>query len=264
MSWIDALILGIVQGLTEYLPVSSSGHLEIANALLGVQTEENLSFAVVVHAATVCSTIVVLWKEVEFLFRGLFRFQWNEQTQYIAKIILSMIPIAIVGLFFKDFVETLFGTSLMLVGCMLLFTALLLTFAYYAKPRTQENISYKDALIIGLSQACAVMPGLSRSGTTIATGLLLGNKKEQVAKFSFLMVIVPILGEAFLDLIKGGYSAEESGISATCLLIGFAAAFISGVVACKWMLSIVQKGKLIYFAVYCVIMGIFSIVYSLI
>lgn len=264
MNWIEALILGVVQGLTEYLPVSSSGHLEIANKLLGVQTEENLSFAVVVHAATVCSTIVVLWKEVEFLFRGLFRFQWNEQTQYIAKIILSMIPIAVVGLFFKDFVETLFGTSLLLVGCMLLLTSLLLTFAYYAKPRTKENISYKDAFIIGLSQACAVMPGLSRSGTTIATGLLLGNKKEQVAKFSFLMVIIPILGEAFLDLIKGGYATNESGISTTCLLVGFFAAFLSGTAACKWMLNIVKKGKLIYFAIYCVIMGIFSIVYSLI
>lgn len=264
MNWIEALILGIVQGLTEYLPVSSSGHLEIANALLGVETEENLSFAVVVHAATVCSTIVVLWHEVAFLFRGLFRFQWNEQTQYIAKIVLSMIPVAVVGLFFKDFVESLFGNSLVLVGSMLLLTALLLTFAYYAKPRTKEHISYKDAFIIGISQACAVMPGLSRSGTTIATGLLLGDKKEQVAQFSFLMVIVPILGEAFLELIKGGYSPEESGISATCLLVGFVAAFISGAIACKWMLNIVKKGKLIYFAIYCVIMGAFSIVYALI
>ena len=177
MNWIEALILGIVQGLTEYLPVSSSGHLEIANTLLGVETEENLSFAVVVHAATVCSTIVVLWHEVAFLFRGLFRFQWNEQTQYISKIVLSMIPVAVVGLFFKDFVESLFGNSLVLVGSMLLLTALLLTFAYYAKPRTKEHISYKDAFIIGIAQACAVMPGLSRSGSTIATGLLLGDKK---------------------------------------------------------------------------------------
>lgn len=262
MNWIEALIMGIIQGLTEYLPVSSSGHLEIAHSLLGVETEENLTFAVVVHAATVCSTIVVLWKEVEFLFRGLFRFQWNEQTQYIAKIVISMLPVAVVGLFFKDYVEVLFGGGLLLVGCMLLLTALLLTFSYYAKPRIKDNISYKDAFIIGVSQACAVLPGLSRSGTTIATGLLLGDKKEQVAQFSFLMVIVPILGEAFLDLVKGGYSVEASGISAVSLTIGFIAAFVSGTVACKWMLNIVKKGKLIYFAIYCVAMGIFSIVYS--
>ena len=203
MTWLESLILGLVQGLTEYLPVSSSGHLEIANALFGIQGEENLTFAVLVHTATVCSTIVVLWKEVEILFRGLFRFTWNSETKYLAKIALSMIPVGIVGLFLKDYVESFFGNGLLLVGIMLLVTAALLTFAYYARPRVKEDISYRDAFIIGLSQAVAVLPGLSRSGTTIATGLMLGNKKEQVARFSFLMVIIPILGEALLDLMKG-------------------------------------------------------------
>lgn len=264
MSWWESLLLGLLQGFTEYLPVSSSGHLQIANALFGNTVgEENLTFAVVVHAATVCSTIVVLWNEISNLFGGLFKFKWNEQTQYITKIAISMIPVGIVGLFFKDYIEELFGSGLMLVGIMLLVTAALLSFAYLAKPRKKDNISFSDALIIGLSQAVAVLPGLSRSGTTIATGLLLGDKKEQIAKFSFLMVIVPILGEAILDLMKGGFSAEESGISASVLLIGFFAAFISGCIACKWMINIVKRGKLIYFAYYCIAAGLFAIIYSL-
>lgn len=264
MSWIEALILGLVQGLTEFLPVSSSGHLTIGSALLGVSGEENLTFAVAVHAATVLSTIVVLWKEVSILFRGLFSFKWNKETQMVAKILLSMIPVGIVGLFFKDYVEAIFGSGLLIVGCMLLVTAALLAFSYYAKPRPKEEISFKDAFIIGIAQACAVFPGLSRSGSTIATGLLLGDKKEQVAKFSFLMVIIPILGEAFLDLMKGGFSASESGISTVSLLTGFVAAFVSGTIACRWMINLVKKGKLIYFAYYCVVVGLFAIVYSLI
>ena len=251
MTWLESLILGLVQGLTEYLPVSSSGHLEIANALFGIQGEENLTFAVLVHTATVCSTIVVLWKEVEILFRGLFRFTWNSETKYLAKIALSMIPVGIVGLFLKDYVESFFGNGLLLVGIMLLVTAALLTFAYYARPRVKEDISYRDAFIIGLSQAVAVLPGLSRSGTTIATGLMLGNKKEQVARFSFLMVIIPILGEALLDLMKGGFSPAESGLSVPVMIIGFLAAFVSGCLACKWMLRLVNNGKLVYFAIYC-------------
>lgn len=264
MSWIEALILGLVQGLTEFLPVSSSGHLTIGSALLGVSGEENLTFAVAVHAATVLSTIVVLRKEVSILFRGLFSFKWNKETQMVAKILLSMIPVGIVGLFFKDYVEEIFGSGLLIVGCMLLVTAALLAFSYYAKPRPKEEISFKDAFIIGIAQACAVLPGLSRSGSTIATGLLLGDKKEQVAKFSFLMVIIPILGEAFLDLMKGGFSASESGISTVSLLTGFVAAFVSGTIACRWMINLVKKGKLIYFAYYCVVAGLFAIVYSLI
>lgn len=264
MSWIEALLLGLVQGLTEFLPVSSSGHLTIGSALLGVSGEENLTFAVAVHAATVLSTIVVLHKEVAILFRGLFSFTWNKETQMVAKILLSMIPVGIVGLFFKEYVEAIFGSGLLIVGCMLLVTAALLAFSYYAKPRPKEEISFKDAFIIGIAQACAVLPGLSRSGSTIATGLLLGDKKEQVAKFSFLMVIIPILGEAFLDLMKGGFSASESGISTVSLLTGFMAAFISGTIACRWMINLVKKGKLIYFAYYCVVAGLFAIVYSLI
>ena len=257
MTWLESLILGLVQGLTEYLPVSSSGHLEIANALFGIQGEENLTFAVLVHTATVCSTIVVLWKEVEILFRGLFRFTWNSETKYLAKI-------GIVGLFLKDYVESFFGNGLLLVGIMLLVTAALLTFAYYARPRVKEDISYRDAFIIGLSQAVAVLPGLSRSGTTIATGLMLGNKKEQVARFSFLMVIIPILGEALLDLMKGGFSPAESGLSVSVMIIGFLAAFVSGCLACKWMLRLVNNGKLVYFAIYCVAMGACAIIYSLV
>lgn len=263
MSWLDALILGIVQGLTEFLPVSSSGHLSIGSALLGTGGEENLTFAVAVHAATVLSTIVVLWKEVSILFKGLFSFRWNDQTQMVCKILLSMIPVGIVGLFFKDQVEAIFGSGLLIVGCMLLLTAALLAFSYYAKPRPKEKISFTDALVIGIAQAMAVLPGLSRSGSTIATGILLGDKKEQVAKFSFLMVIIPILGEAFLDLLKGDFSHGQSGISATALITGFLAAFVSGTLACRWMINIVKNGKLIYFAYYCLAAGLFAIVYAL-
>lgn len=255
MEWFEALVLGIVQGITEFLPVSSSGHLQIFSALFGIQGEENLTFAVAVHAATVCSTIVVLHKEIGFLLQGLFRFQWNDETKYIAKIALSMIPVGIVGIFMKDYVEELFGSGLMIVGVSLLITACLLAFAYYARPRVKENISFRDAFIIGIAQACAVLPGLSRSGSTIATGILLGDKKELVAKFSFLMVLVPILGEACLDLMKGGFSQAESGISFLSLAIGFVAAFVSGFLACSWMLNLVKKGKLIWFAVYCLVVG---------
>lgn len=262
MSWLEALILGIVQGLTEFLPVSSSGHLTIGSVLFGMSGEENLTFAIAVHTATVLSTIVVLWSEVSTLFKGFFRFKWNEETQIVCKILLSMIPVGIVGVFLKDYVEDLFGSGLLLVGCMLLVTAALLAFSYYARPRQKENISFKDSFIIGLAQACAVLPGLSRSGSTIATGILLGNKKEQVAKFSFLMVIIPILGEALLDLMKGGFSPANSGISYTALIVGFLAAFISGSIACKWMIGLVKRGKLIYFAYYCLVVGLIAIGYS--
>ncbi len=256
MSWLEALVLGVVQGLTEFLPVSSSGHLQIFSSFFGIQGEENLTFAVAVHAATVCSTIVVLRNEIWNLIKGVFRFSWNPETIYIAKIVLSMIPVAIVGLFFKDYVEQIFGSGLTIVGIALLITAGLLAFAYYARPRVKKEISFRDAFIIGIAQACAVLPGLSRSGSTIATGILLGNEKENVAKFSFLMVLIPILGEAFLDLMKGGFSPAESGISMTALLVGFLAAFVSGYLACSWMLNLVKKGKLIWFAVYCFVVGL--------
>lgn len=261
----EAIVLGLVQGLTEFLPVSSSGHLQIFNTLFGLQGEENLTFAVAVHAATVCSTIVVFRRELLQLIAGFFRFKWNSETIYISKILLSMIPVGIVGLFFKDSVEELFASGLLVVGCSLILTAILLAFAYYARPRLKENISFKDAFTIGVAQAfAAILPGLSRSGSTIATGLLLGDRKDQVARFSFLMVLIPILGEAMLDLMKGGFHPSETGISALALTAGFVTAFLSGLFACSWVINIVKKGKLIYFAVYCLIVGTVSILYSVI
>ena len=264
MSWIEALILGLVQGLTEYLPVSSSGHLAIGSEFFGIEGEENLAFTVAVHVATVLSTLVILWKEIDWIFRGLFKCQLNEETKYVLNIVVSMIPVGIVGVFFKDYVEEVFGSGLAIVGAMLLLTAVLLTFSYYAKPRQKEKINLRDAFIIGLAQACAVMPGLSRSGSTIATGLLLGNKKETLAQFSFLMVIPPILGEALLDVVKG-LNGEEAfgGIDALPLTVGFMAAFVSGCLACKWMINIVKKGKLIYFGIYCAIAGVLTLIYGL-
>ena len=263
MSWLEALVLGIVQGLTD-LPVSSSGHLAIGSALFGIEGEENLAFTIVVHVATVFSTLVILWKEIEWIFRGLFKFQMNSETRYAINILISMIPIGIVGVFFKDTVESIFGSGLLIVGCMLLVTAALLAFSYYAKPRQKESISMKDAFIIGLSQACAVLPGLSRSGTTIATGLLLGNNKAKLAQFSFLMVIPPILGEALLDVLKLVKGEDIAGdIPTLSLVVGFVAAFLSGCLACKWMINIVKKGKLIYFAIYCAIAGLVTIACTL-
>lgn len=258
MSEIEALILGLVQGLTEYLPVSSSGHLAIGAALFGVNGEENLTFTIAVHVATVLSTLVILWKEIAWIFKGLFKMEMNTEARYVLNIIVSMIPVGIVGVFFKDWIEEVFGSGLFIVGWMLLLTAALLTFSYYAKPRQKEQIGMKDAFVIGLAQAAAVMPGLSRSGSTIATGLLLGNKKERLAQFSFLMVIPPILGEALLDTVKalkGGAEAVVGDISLSALIVGFIAAFVAGCIACKWMINIVKRGKLIYFAIYCAIVG---------
>ena len=266
MSEIEALVLGLIQGLTEYLPVSSSGHLTIGAALFGINGEDNLTFTVAVHVATVLSTLVILWKEIAWIFKGLFAGKMNDETRYVVNILVSMIPVGIVGVFFKDKVEEVFGSGLFIVGCMLLLTATLLAFSYYAKPRQKEKISVKDAFIIGLAQAAAVMPGLSRSGSTIATGLLLGNKKERLAQFSFLMVIPPILGEALLDVVKamkGGAEAAVGDISLSALAVGFLAAFVSGCIACKWMINIVKRGKLIYFAIYCAIVGDIVIATSL-
>lgn len=265
MEWFEALVLGVVQGMTEYLPVSSSGHLAIGSALFGIEGEENLTFTVAVHVATVFSTLVILWKEIDWIFRGLFKCELNAETKYVLNILVSMIPIGIVGVFFKDYVEEIFGSGLLIVGCSLLLTATLLAFSYYAKPRVKEEISMRDAFIIGLAQACAVLPGLSRSGSTIATGLLLGDKKEKLAQFSFLMVIPPILGEALLDIIKGMKGeVVTSDIPTLSLVVGFLAAFISGCIACKWMINIVKKGKLIYFAIYCALVGAVTIACSLI
>ena len=267
MNWLEALLLGLIQGLTEFLPVSSSGHLTIGQELLNLNTSaaDNLLFTVTVHAATVLSTIVILWKEIEGLFKGtFFTKKWNDEKTYVAKIFLSMIPIFIIGMFFKDEVEAIFGSGLLIVGCCLLLTATLLTFAYYAKPRQKETISYRDAFIIGLGQAIAVLPGLSRSGTTIATGLILGNKKESVAQFSFLMVLIPILGETLLNIIDMIQDPTLiGGIGFMPLAIGFSAAFLAGCLACKFMINLVKKGKLIYFAIYCAIVGAITIGFSI-
>lgn len=266
MDTLQAFLLGLIQGLTEYLPVSSSGHLTIVSNLFGINGEDNLTFTVAVHVATVLSTLAIFWKQVVWIFKDLFKFQWNEGTRYAACIVVSMIPVGIVGVFFKDYVEEIFGSGLFIVGCMLLLTALLLAFSYYAHPRQKEKIGFFDALVIGLAQACAVMPGLSRSGSTIATGLLLGNKKESLAQFSFLMVIPPILGEALLDVMKAskeGFASVAGDISATALIAGFITAFVFGCLACKWMVDIVKKGKLIYFAIYCAIVGLITIACSL-
>jgi undecaprenyl-diphosphatase len=273
MSWLESLILGLLQGFTEYLPISSSGHLAIVSSLFGIEGEENLKFTVLVHIATVLSTLVILNREIMFIFRDLFKRQsWdsynnlNEGSQYAIKIVVSMIPIGIVGVFFKDYVEEIFGSGLAIVGIMLLCTALLLTFSYFAKPREKENISLLHAFIIGLSQAVAVFPGLSRSGTTIATGILLGNKKDKLAQFSFLMVIPPILGEALLDFVDMFQNTEtattDDGTSFGVLAIGFIGAFLAGCAACKWMISIVRKGKLIYFGIYCAIVGLLTLILS--
>jgi len=265
MDWLQALILGIIQGLTEYLPVSSSGHLELGNAILGVQIEENLTFDVMLHVATVLSTLVILWKEIDWILRGLFKFQMNEETKYVLNIVVSMIPVGIVGFLFKDQIEALFTGNILLVGCCLLVTAALLIFTYYARPRTKEHLSMRDAFLMGIAQALAVLPGISRSGSTIATGLLLGNRKERLAQFSFLMVIPPILGQALLT-VKDFVTGEETfgGVDTLPMLVGFVAAFVSGCFACQWMINIVKRGKLVYFGIYCAIVGAVAIVYSIV
>ena len=269
MDWIQALILGIVQGLTEFLPVSSSGHLQIGQHLLGVEEAGGLTFDIVVHVATVLSTLVVLRKEVTWIFNGLFKWdgKLNDEQKYALNILISMIPIGIVGLFFKDYVDAIFEGSLTIVGVCLLVTAFLLALTHFYKPQEREEISPLHAFIIGVAQACAVLPGLSRSGSTIATGLLIGNSRKSLAQFSFLMVIPPILGEALLDFKhlvapSAEYIAEHgeaAQIPFIVLAVGFVAAFISGCFACKWMIDFVKKCKLIYFAIYCAIVGILAI-----
>ena len=276
METFEALILGLLQGLTEYLPVSSSGHLAIGSHILGIEAEENLMFTVAVHVATVLSTLVVLGGEIIRLVRGTFGpfnagasglARLNADQRYMLNILVSMIPIFVVGIFFKDTVERIFGQGLLVVGCCLVVTAGLLAYSYYGKPRQKENISLLDAFIIGIAQAVAVLPGLSRSGSTIATGLILGNNKAHMAQFSFLMVIPPILGEALLDTIKAakeGFSAAFGDLSVMALVVGFVAAFVSGIAACKWMIGIVRRGKLIYFAYYCVAVGAVTLAYHFI
>ncbi|MBQ5903538.1 MAG: undecaprenyl-diphosphate phosphatase [Alistipes sp.] len=257
MDTLQAILLGIVQGITEFLPVSSSGHLQIAKELLGVELENNITFDVTLHAATVLSTIVVLWQELWRLVKGCFSRRFTEEQAYVLKVILSMIPAGVVGVLFADQIEAFFS-SLWFVGLMLLLTAALLSFAYYAKPRQKSEISYRDAFIIGMAQAAATMPGLSRSGSTIATGLLLGNEKSSVAHFSFIMVIPVILGKMLLDILSGEMAAMA--VPTEALVSGFLAAFISGALACKFMIEIVKRGKLIWFALYCAIMGLICLI----
>lgn len=252
MDTLQAVLLGIVQGITEFLPVSSSGHLQIAKELLGVELENNITFDVTLHAATVLSTIVVLWREQWRIFCGLFSRTWNAEQAFAVKIVVSMIPAGIVGVCFADRIEEL-CSSLAFVGVMLLVTAALLAFAYFAKPRRKETISCRDAFVIGLAQAAATLPGLSRSGSTIATGLLLGNEKGAVANFSFLMVIPVILGKMLLDLCSGEMAALDVPLPA--LVGGFAAAFVTGTLACRFMIGIVKRGRLIWFSIYCLLAG---------
>ena len=259
MSWWQALVLGIVQGLTEFLPVSSSGHLLIAREILGAQAPEDLVFETAVHVATALATIIVFRKRIMELLCGLFKFKYNTQTDYIAKICVSMIPVAVVGFFFKDQVEALFS-SLPVVGAALLLTARLLFLSDKVR-KTGEKISFWQAVVIGLGQAVAVIPGLSRSGTTISTGLLCGVKRESVAEFSFLMVLVPILGEAFLDVAGGDLAASAVGVLPVA--IGFAAAFISGLFACKAMVALVKKAGLKWFALYCAIVGALVLAFTI-
>lgn len=273
MNELQALILGLVQGFTEYLPVSSSGHLELGKIILGPEAEAGgLTFDIVVHVATVLSTLVILWREIMWIFAGMFRFNgtMNDEQKYVLNILISMIPVGVVGLCFKDYIESLYTNNvIVVVGCCLLVTSVLLALTHFYTPREKDKISPLNAFIIGVAQACAVLPGLSRSGSTIATGLLLGNSRKNLAQFSFLMVIPPILGEALIDFkhmfapsaeYLAEHAAEASAVVPTSsLIVGFIAAFVSGCVACKWMIALVKKCKLIYFAIYCAIIGVIAL-----
>ncbi|WP_420318409.1 undecaprenyl-diphosphate phosphatase [Ekhidna sp.] len=259
MSWIEALILGIIQGLTEFLPVSSSGHLEIGSVLLDAQSSDNLLFAVTVHLATALATIAVFKNDILILLKDIFKFEWNESTRFASKIMVSMIPVFVVAVFFKDQIEALFIGNLVLVGSMLLITGALLLFAHFKKDGTQ-SVGFVGAIIIGIAQAFAVLPGISRSGSTIATALLLGVERSKAARFSFLMVLIPILGASLLEILDYAENSSAHSISSLSLIIGFLASFISGFIACKWMIKIVRRGKLTYFAIYCFIVGLIAII----
>lgn len=261
MTWIEALILGLVQGLTEFLPVSSSGHLEIGKVLLNVEVKEDLTFTVLVHFATVLSTITVFFKDIRELSTGLLAFKWNEETKYVSKILVSMIPVLIVGVLFREEVESLFSGNLVLVGSALLVTALLLVSTQLVKSG-EKKIPFLDAFIMGIAQAVATVPGISRSGATISTALLLKNNRSDVARFSFLMVLLPIIGAALLDILSMSSVSAENSIGVGSLIVGFLAAYVSGYLACTWMISLVKKGNLYWFAIYCALIGIISIVFG--
>lgn len=260
MNWFEALILGLIQGLTEFLPVSSSGHLELGKHLFGINPETNFYFSIAVHGATVLSTIVVLWKELAGLISGFFKFKFNDETKYIIKILISMIPVAIAGFFLKDITENFFTGNMVSLGIQFIISALFLVLTLFIKPK-EKPIGYIDSFIIGIAQAIAVLPAISRSGVTIATGMMLGNKKSEIAKFSFLMVLIPIIGANLVEMRSGNFTTE--GTSLYIILIGFTAAFISGYFACKWMINLVKRGNLLWFAVYCIFVGIFSILLGL-
>ncbi len=259
MNWMEALILGIIQGLTEFLPVSSSGHLEIGSVLLDAQSSDNLLFAIVVHLATALATIAVFKDDIQVLVKDIFKFQWNESTQFAGKILLSMVPVFVVAIFFKDQIEELFIGNLLLVGSMLLVTGGLLLFAHYKKDG-KSNVGFVGAFVIGIAQAVAVLPGISRSGSTIATALILGVERSKAARFSFLMVLIPILGASLLELMDYAENPSAHSINTLSLILGFLAAFVSGFIACKWMVKIVKNGKLTYFAIYCFIVGLIAII----
>ena len=262
MGILEAIVLGIIQGLTEFLPVSSSGHLELAKAILGDSSvaEESLTFTVVLHFATALSTLVVFKKEVIEIFKGLFQFRWNTEFKFSLKIIISMLPAVIVGLLFEKELESFFGGRILLVGSMLLLTAVLLLLADKAK-NTKKEVSFLNAVLIGVSQAIAMLPGISRSGATISTSVLLGIDRTRAAKFSFLMVVPLIFGKIGKDLLNGDLNLQSSEILP--ILAGFIAAFLAGLLACKWMISIVKKSKLSYFSIYCAIVGSIAIGYAL-
>jgi undecaprenyl-diphosphatase len=259
----DAIILGIVQGLTEFLPVSSSGHLELGKAILGDNSvpKESLLFTVVLHFATALSTLVVFRNDVLEILKGALKFKWNSDLKFISKIAISMIPAAVVGIFFEKELEELFGSNILLVGCMLLVTAVLLFLADKAKD-TKKAVSFSNAFVIGLAQAVAILPGISRSGATISTSVLLGNDKTKAARFSFLMVVPLIFGKIGKDIFSGDLTYESSNF--TALSIGFIAAFVSGLFACTWMIALVRKSKLTVFAIYCAIVGIIAIIWTLV
>ena len=259
MTLFEAIILGIVQGLTEFLPVSSSGHIELGAYLFGIESAENLLFTIIVHAATALSTIVVFRKDILEVFRDLFKFQWNGGTEFAFKILLSIVPIGIVGVLFEEEIASFFGSNIILVGIMLLVTATLLAFSHFA-PKKEGHVTFPKALLIGIAQTIAILPGLSRSGATISVALLAGVSKEKAARFSFLMVLIPILGGSFLKLLEFIENPSVGdGISGVSLIGGFFAAFVAGLVACVWMINIVRRGKLIYFAIYCAIVGVLAI-----
>ncbi len=262
MNYLEAIILGLIQGLTEFLPVSSSGHLELVKVILGDNSlaEESLAFTVILHFATALSTMAIFRKEIFEIFKGLFQFKWNEETQFSFKILASMIPATMIGFFFEEKLESFFGGQILLVGFMLLITALLLLFADKAK-NTDNNVKFGSALIIGVSQAIAMLPGISRSGATISTAVLLGIDRTKAAKFSFLMVVPLIFGKVAKDILYGGISFESSQIGV--FAVGFIAAFISGLFACTWMISLVKRSKLSYFAIYCALVGSIAITYAL-